>query len=529
VPDWVADYAVLVAEDKETGLAAEELERLAVAAFVTGHYDEVVPLRERAFEDYLCRNLVEPAVRCAFWIGFHLQNRGETAQASGWLTRVRRLLPPDDPDSYLTALLRMPDAVVAMNAGDVDRAIPVFEDMSRRASSQGDHDAFVLAGLAQGRCLAQLGRVDDAWAALDEIMVHVVAGTAAPQVAGLAYCSVVGLCLERYDLPRAQEWTAALTSWVAEQQGMVPYRGTCLVHRAEILQMRGAWSEAAEEAGLACDQLAQSGDFGLGLAHYRLGELARLRGEWNLAEQAYHRAAADGAEVQPGLALLRLAQGRPEAAAAGLDRALAEYGPSERRPAVLAARVDVALSAGDLAAARGAVAELQRYADPAQPTYLRGLAEHRCGALLLAEGQAGAALPRLRRAWSHWDRVDAPYEAAKTRLLVAEACRALGDDDAARMELDAARAALQALGAAGDLAALQETGSGPLSAREREVLGWLATGATNRAIAGRLFLSEKTVARHVSNIFAKLGVTSRAAATSYAYEHGLAPAREATT
>jgi ATP/maltotriose-dependent transcriptional regulator MalT len=435
---------------------------------------------------------------------------------------------PDDPDSYLAALLRMPDAVAAMYSGDATRAMPVLADVSRRAAGRGDVDAFVLAGLGHGRCLAQLGRVEDSWAVLDEIMVHVVSGATAPQVSGLAYCSVVGLCLERYDLPRAQEWTQALTAWVQEQRGMVPYRGTCLVHRAEILQLRGAWTEAAEEAGAACDQIAMSGDFGLGLAHYRIGELARLRGEWNLAEQAYGRAAAAGAEVQPGLALLRLAQGRPDVAAAGLDRALAERA-SDRQPELLAARVDVALATGDLAAARSAVGRLQQYADPTQPAYLRGLAEHRCGALLLAEGQAESALPRLRRSWSHWNRIEAPYEAAKTRLLVAEACRQLGDDDAARMEVDAARAALQALGAVADLAALPETGSGLLSPREREVLGWLATGATNRAIAGRLFLSEKTVARHVSNIFGKLGVASRAAATSYAYEHGLAPTRETAT
>jgi ATP/maltotriose-dependent transcriptional regulator MalT len=199
---------------------------------------------------------------------------------------------------------------------------------------------------------------------------------------------------------------------------------------------------------------------------------------------------------------------------------------------VLAARVEVALGTGDLSAAQTAVGELQRFADPDGPAYLRGLAEHGCGAVLLAGGDAGAALPRLRRAWSVWQQLEAPYEAARARLLVAEACRALGDDDAASMELDAARTALEALGAMVDLAGVDSAAaaapSGPLTAREREVLGLLATGTTNRAIARQLFLSEKTVARHVSNIFAKLGVASRAAATSYAYEHGLAPTRTPT-
>jgi ATP/maltotriose-dependent transcriptional regulator MalT len=198
--------------------------------------------------------------------------------------------------------------------------------------------------------------------------------------------------------------------------------------------------------------------------------------------------------------------------------------------------VEVALATGDLSAAQTAVGELQRFADPDGPAYLRGLAEHACGAVILASGDAGAALPRLRRAWSVWQQLEAPYEAARARLLVANACRALGDDDAASMELDAARTALEALGAVVDLAAVDSAAAaaavgaaaGPLSAREREVLGLLATGTTNRAIARQLFLSEKTVARHVSNIFGKLGVASRAAATSYAYEHGLAPTRSPT-
>jgi DNA-binding CsgD family transcriptional regulator len=471
--------------------------------------------------------MVEAAVRCAFWIGFHLDNRGDHAQASGWLARSRRLVAGGS-DAYLPALLTMPDAVSAMYGGDGAGALPTFEEVARRAREHGDVDVLVLAGLGEGRCLAQLGQKEEAWAALDEIMLHVVAGVTAPQVAGLAYCSVVALCMDWYDLGRAQEWTTALTDWLASQHGMVAYRGTCLVHRAELLQLKGAWDEAAQEASTACDRLTESGEFGLGLAHYRIGELARLRGDWGLAEQAYERAAGFGAEVQPGLARLRLAQGRPEAAAAGLDRVLAEYPSSERRALMLAARVEVALASDDIATARSVMGEIGRYAEPSGPLYLRGVTEHACGAVLLAEGHPDTALPRLRRAWGVWQQVEAPYEAALTRLLVADACRALGDEDAARMELDAARAALEALGAAGDPAAARVAADGPLSAREREVLRLLATGATNRVIASRLYLSEKTVARHVSNIFAKLGVASRAAATSYAYEHGLVPARTPT-
>jgi DNA-binding CsgD family transcriptional regulator len=522
VPDWVAEYEALTAADEEeVGLAAEDLERLAVAASVTGHEDQVVSLRERAHEQYLGRGMVDAAVRCAFWIGFHLQNRGDVAQASGWAARVRRLAPVD-PDALTPTLMQMPDAVVAMYSGDAAVALPTFDEAGRRAAQQRDVDIFVLAGLGRGRCLAQLGRDEESWAALDEIMLQVVAGKTAPQVAGLAYCSVIGMCLDRYELRRAQEWTQALTEWITDQQGLVPYRGTCLVHRAEILQLHGAWAEAALEATTACDRLAESGEPGLGLGHYRIGELARLRGDLVLADQAFQQAAALGSEVQPGLALLRLAQGRPEAAAAGLDRALVEYSDADRRPALLGARVEVALKTADLPTAQAAVAQLERYARADGPAYLCGLAEQACGAVLLADGDARGALPRLRRAWSLWQQVEAPYEAARARLLVADACRARGDEDAARSALDA-------LGATGDLAALDTAASGPLSPREREVLQLLSTGATNRSIAGRLFLSEKTVARHVSNIFVKLDVSSRAAATSYAYEHGLAATTHSTT
>ena len=352
-------------------------------------------------------------------------------------------------------------------------------------------------------------------------MLHVIAGRTAPQAAGLAYCSVVGMCVERFDLRRAQEWTRALSSWIDEQHGMVPYRGTCLVHRAWILQLRGSWVQAAAEADSACDRLTLSGELAIGSAHYRVAELARLRGETELADRGYQLAAAGGMEVQPGLARLRLAQGRVDAAAAGLDRALSEAGPVGNRPLLLAARIDVALAGNDLETAHHSSGELAALADRDTPVYLQALCEQACGAVHLAEGDPRAALPRLRRAWLLWQEIDAPYEAARARLLVADACRAMGDIDAAEMEVRSARAVLDRLGAVPDTAK-PDAPAGPLSPRELQVLRLLATGATNRAIAAELVLSDKTVARHVSNIFGKLDLSSRAAATSYAYLHGLA-------
>jgi ATP/maltotriose-dependent transcriptional regulator MalT len=521
--DWVAEYAALSAADREHGLPPEELEQLAIAAFLLGHDAEVVTLRERAHQLYLDQGRTEEAVLCGCWLAFHLQNRGEVAQAAGWDARLGRLVG-DDPDGRWEGWRLAPDAVRAMMSGDAVTGLPLFERMSQIAAARGEIDLFVLAGLGLGRCLAMLDRPRESASATDEVMVHVAAGRAAPQVTGLAYCSVIGLCMERYDLRRAQEWTQALSAWIDEQAGLIPFRGWCLVHRAEIMQLRGDWPHAAEEAERACTWL--SGALAGG-AHYRIAELARLRGRLDLAEREYKQAAAVGAEVQPGLARLRLAQDRPAAAAAGLERALAETesNVSTPRGPLIAARIDVALTTGDVAGARAWLDRLTEYVGPDRVPYMRALSHHYQGLVLLAEGEARAALGCLRSAATLWQDVDAPYEGAQTRLAVARACDAVGDVDAAQMSRESARATLQELGAAADLAALDglETAPGhPLSPRELEVLRLLATGATNRTIADQLVLSEKTVARHVSNIFGKLEVPSRAAATAYAYEHGLA-------
>ncbi|HEY2297857.1 MAG TPA: LuxR C-terminal-related transcriptional regulator [Jatrophihabitans sp.] len=523
MPDWKAEYAALSAADTDGQMSAEDLERLAVAAFLIGHDTEVPALRERAHEAYLEQGLVERTAECGFWLGFHLDLRGELAQAAGWHARVRRLIS-EDPESRLGGRLRQREAVVLMFGGDAVTALPILDDCARIAAACNDLDGFVLSGLGRGRCLTMLGRAGEAAEAYDEVMVHVVAGRVAPQVTGLAYCAIVAMCMEWFDIRRAQEWTHTFASWAAQEVGMLAYRGTCLVHRAEILQLRGAWPEAVAEAQRACDALDVTREAALGGAHYRIAELARLQGRFAAAEQAYARAGAFGTEVQPGLALLPTTQHRLDSAAAGLDRALAEHHVHRLRAMLLAARVEVALTSGDLATAQRCADELAEAALAGSAAYLQATSEHAVGALLLARGDPTAALPRLRRAWSLWQEVESRYEAARTRVLVAHACSALGDADAARMELAAARVVFEELGAFPDLTATttgQDTTAGPLTAREREVLRLLATGATNRAIADRLVLSEKTVARHVSNLFGKIEVTSRAAATAYAYEHGL--------
>jgi DNA-binding CsgD family transcriptional regulator len=520
--DWASEYAELSANDRDLG--PEDLERCAIAAHLLGKDEQVARFLDRAQSGYLEQGAPDKAARAVFWLVFHLRNAGQAARATGWLARLHRILDEHDQEGHQSYLPLLLEGVALMQAGAASEAMPLLEQVSAGARAIGDDDVLVLAGLARGRCLVLLGQTANALATLDEIMVSVVSERVAPPVIGLAYCSVISLCMERFDIQRAGEWTRALTGWCDSQSGLQRYRGECQVHRAEIFQVHGSWTEAIEEAAQVSHRVPAAG-FVAGAAHYRLAELYRLRGQFDLAERSYAAAAACGREVQPGLALVRLAQGNPTAGIAGLDRALAESRNPARRSLLLAAKVEITLAADSIDDAQTALAELEGNAEAIATPYAAALGAHAGGQVRLVEDDAAAALPLLRRAWTLWQQVDAPYEAARTRVLVSAACRALGDDDAARMELDAARTVFEQLGARSDLATLapvDEAKPGhPLTARECEVLALVAQGITNRGIATKLFLSEKTVARHLSNIFTKINVTSRAAATAYAYEHGL--------
>jgi DNA-binding CsgD family transcriptional regulator len=508
-------------------LDGDDLEEAATSAYLGGRVAEALAALQRAEQVLARQGEHRRAARSAFWLGFLLLGRGELAQGNGWLARARRLLEHEPPDCPEQGYLLLPVALGQLEAGDHGAARATAARAAGIGGQAGEADLVAMGQFLQGMAAVTGGEVAPGLALLDEAMVAAVAGELTPPVTGTIYCGVIEVCQQVAELRRAREWTAALTSWCDSQPDLVTFTGQCLVHRAEILRLGGAWPEAVEAARRAAERLAEADDeLAIGAASYQQAEAHRVLGQLEAAEGAYQVASRWGREPQPGLALLRLAQGRTDAAAAAIRRVLAETGGRLERARLLPAAVEILLETGDQGGAREAAAELGRIAGEYGTTALLAEADHARGAVCLAAGDAAGALAALRRAWRAWRELEAPYQAARARLLIGLACRELGDEDAASMELDAARAVLAGLGAGPDLDRLDRLAgaapaAGGLTGRELEVLRLVAAGATNHAIASRLHLADKTVHRHVSNIYAKLGVSSRAAATAYAYQHRL--------
>jgi len=529
---WGEARAAYATAREHSPLNADDLERLAIITHLIGEEDQS---REALAEGYrlsIERDDPARAARFAFWLGHGLMFSVDVAQANGWMSRARSLLEDRGVDCVEWGYLLIWTGIQHLEAGEGDAAHNAFLEGSVIARRFADLNLQAMMAHGRGRALIRLGRFEEGMAALDEAIVAVAAGELSPMVIGDLYCGVLEACHEAFDTRRAREWTAALSRWCEDQPDLVPYRGPCLVHRVELMRLRGDWADALEEARRACEWLSSpTSPEGPGDAYYELGELYRLRGDVAAAEDAYRQASRLGRRPEPGLPLLWLSLGRVDAAQAAIRRALEETSPGDRsrRAQLLAACAEVSVAAADIPVADAAAAELSEMARALDAPPLRALADRTEGSVLIAHGDARSALAPLRRSWTAWNALDAPYEAARVRLLIADAYRALGDQESAAMEIDAARWAFEQLGARADLARLDAAAQGVmveeppagLTRRELEVLRLIALGETNKAIAASLVISEHTVARHVQNMLLKLGFSSRASLAAFAVERRL--------
>lgn len=521
---WLEVYTLLA--DSAEELDATMLEMLAVAANLIGRDQESIRAWERAHVEHRRGGRHDQAAATACWAALTLMLRGDMAQAGGWLTRAERIVEELEDDVPVAAhgMLLIPAAIAAVSSGDAETALDVANRMISIATAVQEPDLMAFGRLAIAQAALVAGDVPHSMRLFDEVMVSVTAGDVSPIPSGIIYCAVVDGCVEACDLRRAAEWTEALRRWCDDQPDLVPYRGQCMVHRSQVLLAQGAWAEAAAEADRACQRLADPFHPALGLAHYQRGELHRLRGELDAAADAYREASRYGHDPVPGFALLRLAQGEVDGAERAATRMLDECGIGPARSRLLAAAVEVRLATGDTTAGRQLADELTVVAEQTGTEMLAASAAYARGTVLLAAGDTTSAITALRAACKAWRDLQAPYEVARARFQLGLAYRDAGDRDAADLELDGAFATFTSLGAAVDLARLESVAPaepGLLTERECEVLRLVAAGRTNRQIAAALVISEHTVSRHLQNMFMKLGVTSRAAATAYAYEHHL--------
>jgi DNA-binding CsgD family transcriptional regulator len=527
---WADAHESLAAADQATPLRAEDLELLARSGYMLGRDDDYVNGLERAYHAHVESGEPLGGVRCAWWIGHNFLFRGERGPARGWFARGQRLLERERRDCVERGYVLIAALLEHVFAGDHEAAHATAVEIAGIGERFGDQDLVAMGMMEQGHALVRQGRTQEGLRLVDETMVAVTAGELSPIVAGIVYCNTIAFCQSVYDLRRAREWTAALTRWCKQQPDMVAHNGLCLVHRAQLMTLGGTWPDALAELRRLGERFTEGvlNQRALGHAAYQLGEVNRLQGQFEAAEAAYRKASRFGCEPQPGLALLRLAEGNRDAAAAAIRRAVGEITQPLKRAALLPAYVEIMLAVGDVEAAHSACRELDEIAERQGTNLLGAMAAQARGELALAEGEAQAALVALRRACQAWQELDAPHEAARGRVLLGVTCRSLGDEDTAELELEAARGVFAELGAAPALAWVDSVtgqaapaGDQGLTARELEVLRLVAVGKTNREIASTLVISERTVARHLQNIFAKLRVSSRTAASAFAFEHDL--------
>ena len=523
--DWLAAYGGLAGASADE-YTADDFSRLAIAAYLVGRPNDCVQALQRAYQLHTDSGNVLEAVRAAFWLALVLLNGGEAAVGGGWVGRAQRLLADVDDDVVERGYVLVHLMYRHIFAGEFPEALDLAEQIAGYGRRFTDPDLVAMGLNAQGRILLYRGRVPDGFALLDEAMVGVAAGEVSPIFAGNVYCSMIEACQEIADFDRAARWTSVLTTWCDEQPGLVPFTGQCAVHRGQIMRMHGAFDEALTEFDLAVERYQQANTpAATGLAMAERGEVLRLRGDLADAATAYDAAATFGHEPQPGLALLWLDQGRVGAAVAAVRRLLGETHDPVHRSRLLAGAVEVLVAGGQTDDAAVLATEFQTIATSFGCAPVQARAYHACALVALATGDADAALPLLRRERVLWERLGARYDTARCAVLLGRTLRALGDEQSAVTELSVARRTFAELGArrAEHEAAMLIRPTRPrgLTEREVEVLRLVASGKTNPEIAATLVLSEKTVGRHLSNIFNKIDVTTRTAAAAFAYEHQL--------
>lgn len=523
--DWATAYDLLKGETPYADMPEEDLVALADAAWWVGDLDTCIAARERLYEIYSDAGNSARAAMEALSVALRLGDKGEEALAAGWRARAYRLAA-DEPGSLVAGYLVSLESDNAFHAGALDECVSKARAAREIGTKQGDPTLVAWCTHLEGLGLLKQGHVTAGWGALDESMVAISSGDIHPMWAGLMHCGMLLACDLMADSRRGWQWVKATERWLKDLPGAVLYPGVCRIHKVRFMQLNGGWPEAEAEAWRACEELMQVHVYTAARGYYEIAEIKRLRGDYEAAFELYQRAHELGFDPQPGLAQLRLAQGRLDAARAGMRRVLDSIQDEPSRAALLPHAVEIALVSGELEEARSFTAELssiaERYASPG----MRACAAVARGRVALVEGDAPAALRDLQQAVNAWIQIDCPYELARTRLLLAEAYRLLDDAEGSSMEVEAARSVFERLGADPDLRRTHEmVGGRPnasgLSDREVEVLRLITDGRSNKEISAALVISENTVARHIANIFSKIGVTSRAAAASFALKHDL--------
>lgn len=529
--EWEQVRAVLQAARPDVELDAPLLELAAEASWWLGRVTESVGFRREALAAHEAAGDRIGAARLALLLSEDHRRQGRSTVAESWRRRAARLLQ-DQPERPEHGYLLLHRAEVARRRGDLDDARAMLEEATGIARRADDADLAADVTQELGRVLISAGQPLEGLALMDEAMLAASDGGLSPYTTGKVYCCMISACDDLGDVQRVAEWEQSSAAW-ARLEGVNVFPGMCRVHHAELLAHFGRWSEAEQVAEQACEELREVGWI-VAYAWTALGHLRSRRGNFDGAAEAFataDRFGAGGPGPEAGFALLLLARGDPGGGLRRITRALGADGTPLSRARLLPAGVELAVAAGDLESAEAWTAELEQTAARYGTSKLLASASTARGRLELARGSTEAACAALTQALQRWRDLSAPYELATNRVLLAQACLALGDDDGWNRSLDLAVELFTSLGAAADLARVHElrppadgarpAGGAGLTAREAEVLGLLATGATNKEMAARLVVSQKTVARHLSNIFTKIGVSTRAAATAYAFRHGL--------